>query len=220
MSFLQQLDYTKTLMIPGLILGFTFHEYAHAKVATIFGDNTPVYEGRLTLNPVRHVDILGLVCFIFFGFGWAKPVHIDTSKMKNKRLGEACVSFAGPLTNLVLAFIFTIINIIFVIYATKAEVPTNVAKVIYDMINISCFYNCAMFVFNMIPIPPFDGFHVFVSLFPEKIGYKLNILSNKIGAISFIILIIILNFNSNIIGIPVAYIFSFFSNIKDAFLGL
>ncbi len=225
MSFLQQIAsnqeiYSKCMMLPGLILGFTFHEYAHAKVAYLLGDDTPVYEGRITLNPVKHVDLIGLLFLVILGFGWAKPVHFNPSKLKKPKRDEGLIAVAGPLTNLVLAFLFMIIITLFIIYTSKFHVSDNVALVIYDMLNMACYYNCLMCVFNMIPLPPFDGFHVLVSLLPRKISIILNANAYKISRISFLIIIAVFYFNSRLLSIPVMFVYNLISNFGRAILGI
>ena len=90
--------------IPGLLMALVIHEYAHALIADKMGDNTPRMMGRLTLNPVAHIDPLGLIMLLIARFGWAKPVMINSSNFRNWRTGEICVSLAGPLANFILAF--------------------------------------------------------------------------------------------------------------------
>ena len=105
MSFLQNIIF----MIPAILIGFTFHEYAHAKVADKLGDKTPRFQGRLNLNPINHLDPLGTLLILFCGIGWAKPVQVNPSAFKNYYKDDLKVSIAGPIANLIVAFIGTIL---------------------------------------------------------------------------------------------------------------
>ena len=223
MSFLQQTAsneviydfiYNKCMMLPGLILGFTFHEYAHAKTAYLLGDDTPVYEGRITLNPVRHIDLFGFVCLILLGFGWAKPVHFNPSKLKNPKRDSGLIGVAGPLTNLVLAFVFMIIFTIVIINENNFNMTEGTYKVISNMLLSSCSVNCTLLVFNMIPLPPFDGFHVLLSLIPRRIAGVLNANAFRyIGRYSFLVLIALFHFFPDLLGIPILFVYNSLFNI-------
>ncbi|MCL2323596.1 MAG: site-2 protease family protein [Oscillospiraceae bacterium] len=215
MSLLQQIVSNdvirqKILMLPGLILGFTFHEYAHAKVAYSLGDDTPLYEGRLTLNPVRHVDLMGLVFLLLLGFGWAKPVHFNPRKLKKPKRDEGLIGVAGPFTNLVLAFILMIILIIVaIIYRGNYSLSENVYNVIGEMLIYGCSVNCSLLVFNMIPLPPFDGFHVLLAILPKRVSGILAANAYRtIGRYSFLVLIALFYFFPGILSTPVSFVFN------------
>lgn len=227
MNFLQQLAsnanfYSTCIVIPGLILGFTFHEYAHAKTAYLLGDDTPVLEGRITLNPVRHIDLLGFVCLILIGFGWAKPVHFNPSKLKKPKRDEGLIGVAGPFTNLILAVIFMILLVILIIiYRSGINMSEGVFTVIYDMLQSACFVNCSLCVFNMIPIPPFDGSHVLLSILPKKVaGFLYGKVFRYIGRYSFIILIILFRVFPSLLRTPVTFIYGALADMADMVLGL
>ena len=154
----------KVLSIPAILIAFTFHEYAHAKTADLLGDKTPKLQGRLTLNPFTHIDILGFIMILVFRFGWAKPVQTNPSAYKNYYKDDLKVSIAGPLANLVIAFIFTGILALFLNFVNS---DSNVFEIIYVIIYLTISINCMLFFLNLIPIPGFDGFHVIRDIFPK-----------------------------------------------------
>jgi len=135
-----------------LIIAITIHEYAHARAAVYFGDPTPSLEGRVTLNPIKHLDPIGSLMLLFLGFGWGKPVHFDPYNLKNPQRESAIIAFVGPLSNFILAIIFAI-----------AFAYTDI---IYIVPFISM--NVLLGVLNLLPIHPFDGFKVVGGFLPEK----------------------------------------------------
>lgn len=141
--------------LPGILIGLVMHEFAHALAADRLGDPTPRSMGRLTLNPVAHIDPLGLLMLFIARFGWAKPVMTNPAKYRIKRFGFAIVGLAGPLTNLLLA---TAIFFSFLALYTNAVLPYN-HFLMQIMLN-AAYVNAALFVFNLIPIPPLDGYNI------------------------------------------------------------
>ncbi len=168
--------------IPGLIIAIVVHEYAHARVAVAMGDFTPKATGRLTLNPMSHLDPVGLLMLLFCQFGWAKPVMINPLNFKNFKRGELLVALAGPAVNLITAFLALLI---LQIMATIGVEMTTGVKMVFSLIIL---YNINFAIFNMIPIPPLDGSKVLMSFLPPKWQYKLMSLERY----SFIILIFIM----------------------------
>ena len=143
--------------LPGLLLGFTFHEFAHAYVAVKSGDETPRLMGRLTLNPLAHFDLFGVLCMIFAGFGWGKPVQIDPRHVGTCGKGRynrwmIRIAFAGILTNIALAFVLYLL-LVTLLYFVAGFSATPICLILQSAIGI----NIGLACFNLIPIPPLDG---------------------------------------------------------------
>lgn len=151
--------------IPALLLAITFHEYAHGRMAYHFGDATAKWQGRLSLNPLRHLDPIGTVALLLFGFGWAKPVPINPYNFRDYRAGLLWVSLAGPLANFVLA-----LSALFLLYI---PVKAGLAWLPYfRFMETLAVFNVLLGVFNLVPIPPLDGSKILAALAPESIaGY-------------------------------------------------
>ena len=160
----------KILMIPAILLAFTFHEYAHAIIADRLGDKTPRFQGRLTLNPIVHIDPIGFIMILVVGFGWAKPVQTNPSAFKNYYKDDLKVSIAGPIANLILGFVFAILLILF---SKFSPIQGGLNEIILSIIYITGYLNCILFFLNLVPIPGFDGFHIVRDLFP-KFFYNLS----------------------------------------------
>jgi Zn-dependent protease len=150
--------------IPGLLFALTVHEYAHARAAVWLGDHTPKTEGRLTLNPIAHLDPFGLIMLCISNFGWAKPVSVNPYNFKDSRKGMFFVSLAGPFANLIMAFLSCLMLVILI----KTHFLTTE---IYKVLLISYQINLSLFIFNLLPIPPLDGSKILMSILPEKYAY-------------------------------------------------
>ena len=151
------------LTLPGVIVAITFHEAAHAFAAVKLGDNTPRNQGRLSLNPLHHLDPFGFVLLIFAHIGWGKPVEINPRNFDTKvsmETGEAIVSVAGPLMNLILAIIFSVIYAIIAKFA-PGFVLTQMGIITLTIIEYTIIVNIGLGVFNLIPLPPLDGSKIF-----------------------------------------------------------
>lgn len=143
------------MMLPGILLAISVHEFSHALAAVKLGDNTPIIQGRLTVNPLKHIDPFGFFSLLFFGFGWAKPVMINSRNFKNPRRDDTIVSFAGPLSNFITAVIFAYIIAIFQFF-----LPTLFTFTTRMVLEFTVYFNLILMVFNLIPIPPLDGHHI------------------------------------------------------------
>ncbi len=168
--------------IPAIIIAMVVHEYSHARVAYALGDYTPQLQGRLTLNPVAHVDPIGLLMLFIVHFGWAKPVQINPMNFSNPRRDDILVSLAGPASNLITAFVFTIMLVLMV----KFHIPFSEGLlVVFKLIII---YNINFAIFNMLPIPPLDGSHILRNVLP----YEMARAYEQLERYSFVFLILII----------------------------
>lgn len=176
------------LTIPGVLIAITFHEFAHAFVADKLGDDTPRRDGRLSLNPLAHLDPIGSLLLLIAGFGWGKPVKVTSKNYKRTitmEKGDALVSIAGPLMNFLLAIVFVVITAIVLnatgsriafvennmaILATEPAVELGLKVLIYAVMT-----NIGLGIFNLIPLPPLDGSKIIRPLLPYKIkGFFTN----------------------------------------------
>lgn len=209
--------FQKILIIPAILIGFTFHEYAHAVVADRLGDKTPKFQGRLTLNPFVHIDIAGFLMILVAGFGWAKPVQTNPSAFKNRYKDDLKVSIAGPIANLVVAFLGAIL---FAVLSKFGFFGMNKLPMLYAIIARIIAYtisiNCMLFVFNLIPLPGLDGFHVLRDLFPSTY-YKI---SGEIYKYQIIILILFIAtpISSYVVGIPSSFLYNIFMKIASTII--
>jgi Zn-dependent protease len=155
-------------IIPALLC-ISFHEVSHGFIANLLGDRTAKEQGRLTLNPINHIDPIWLLIIIFFGFGWAKPVPVNMMNFKNPKQGMAISALAGPISNIVLA--------IFVLFVYGALYPflssSDTGNAVLTLISTTAYLSIALGIFNLIPIPPLDGSKVLFSIVSDETYYKL-----------------------------------------------
>lgn len=175
--------------LPALLFCLSVHEFAHAYTAYKLGDRTQKAMGRLTLNPFSHIDIAGFICIALFGFGWGKPVMIDDRNFKNKAAGNALTAFTGPCSNIIMAILFTIIlKILLITGVILPTINSVVGSIILNMLILTIQFNVVFAIFNLIPIPPFDGSRILYFFLPAK-GREYMY---KIEQYSFIIVLVIL----------------------------
>lgn len=168
-----------------LIIAFSVHEFAHAWVAYKFGDHTAKNQGRLTLNPMKHLDPFGTLLIFLIGFGWAKPVPVNRFFFKNPRLASILVSIAGPLSNLLLSILGFVL--LYGLVATGAA--ETLPPYVFEFLNIFLYLNVALFVFNLLPFPPLDGYRIVEDLVPVNVRAKMT-QYEQYGALIFLILVI------------------------------
>ncbi len=192
------LDLTEILKIaPAAVIGLTVHEFSHAYAAYKLGDSTAKNDGRLTLNPLKHIDWLGFFLIVIAGFGWAKPVMFNPDNLKNKHRDEILISIAGPISNFIIAVLFFVIARL--LYSMDYFHTTVFGLEIINLIVIWGVINFSLFVFNLIPIPPLDGSHIYLT-FLKDIHPKLMMNMYRWGTFGLFAIIIAENqFNINIL---------------------
>lgn len=155
------------LRIPAVLLAISVHECAHGYVAYLLGDKTAKYSGRLSLNPMHHIDIVGAICMLLFGFGWATPVPVNPQYFKNPKAGMSLVGLAGPISNFLLAFVFA------VLYGLWGRFFGFGNGFFPAFFFTAIILNIGLGIFNLIPFPPLDGSKILAYFLPNKWYYTL-----------------------------------------------
>lgn len=199
--------------MPAILVALSFHEWAHAYAAYKLGDPTAYNMGRMTLNPLAHIDPIGFIMMALVRFGWAKPVPVSTRNFKHPRRDEIIVSLAGVVTNLLLAFVVMLVFFGLALAGKMSNAALN--NVFYYFY----FINLGLCVFNILPIPPLDGYHVVSCLFMRKIGPKPFMFLEKYGYIILIVLLMT-NLLDGIMSSVVNFLMSGMMNICAAIYGL
>ena len=209
------------LTFPVVLISLVIHELAHGWMAKKLGDPTAEYMGRLTFNPLSHLDPMGTVSMLLFGIGWAKPVPIDPRYFKNPKKGMALVGLAGPVSNLIIAFTASLLRrATIAIYAyalpPSAINPTSLKafSIIYAFFYIFEILNISLAVFNLIPVPPFDGSRVFYFLLPDKYYFGVMRYERQIMMITMVLLF------TGILDYPLDLIRGGIMNLFDFIFGL
>ncbi len=166
-----------------VLLAISVHEMAHGFAAYKLGDKTAKYDGRLSINPIRHIDPYGALCMLFFGFGWAKPVRVNPNYFKNHKRDMALTALSGPLSN----FLMALLGMVGLLYLC----PLIPNEYVYQLFFMFILLNISLGVFNLIPVPPLDGSKIFLSLLPRRIYYEIM----RYEQFGFIVLIIALYLN-------------------------
>lgn len=175
---------TLVLSVLAVFITLPIHELAHGYAAYKLGDNTAKDLGRLTLNPLKHLDVIGAVSLIFFHFGWAKPVPVNLRNLKNPKRDFAIVAMAGPLSNLLLAF-FTVplwlaLRLLFIKTYVQGAFLTSFLTTLINFVGIFHSINLGLAIFNLIPVPPLDGSRLLTAFLPDKANLWLLRNQNKI----------------------------------------
>lgn len=157
------------LLIPALLISLTIHELSHGLAAYALGDNTAKRQGRLSLNPLKHIDWIGFLMLMTVGFGWAKPVPVDPRYFKDTKKGMAITALAGPVSNIIVAFF----SAIALYLALQSGNNGNSFQMLYvDFLQVMLIYNCSIAMFNFLPIPPLDGSKILGAFLPNRVYYK------------------------------------------------
>lgn len=195
-----------TLMIlPGIIIGLSFHEFAHAWVANKCGDPTPKYQGRITISPLAHIDPMGFIALVFIGFGWGKPVMINPNNFKKPRRDELLVALAGVTLNLLLAFLFAGVLRLLYVFA-PGFIITDPGMILEQIIISIVYINIVLMVFNLLPIPPLDGFNVITQIFNLRNTEFYYRVYDK--GFFILMILIIFNITGKILGPAVWWVYS------------
>ncbi|MCL2704061.1 MAG: site-2 protease family protein [Defluviitaleaceae bacterium] len=155
-------------ILPSVILVLTIHEFSHGFAAYLLGDKTAKYDGRLSFNPLRHIDWFGIVALIFFGFGWAKPVSVNPRNFKNPKVDFALTAAAGPVSNIIFAFLLLLIAVPLSLRVSYGGAGGYIVTFLLRCASLSL----ALGFFNMLPIPPLDGSKIFGAFLPDRIYFR------------------------------------------------
>lgn len=198
--------------LPGIIIGLTVHEYCHALVAHMCGDSTSKEQGRVTLNPLKHIDPLGFMMLLVAGFGWAKPVQFNEQNLRNPKSDVIKIALAGPLSNAVIAMVLSIV--FYLIFKSAPYQLTPSMQILSEVFYYAIYINWALFIFNLIPIPPLDGSHLLLSQFKSFPALYNGLY--KYG--SFLLIgLVVASMVTKIDFLPIGPVISFFG---DGFLSL
>ena len=220
MSFIQDffsLESIQTILLMAMVycIAVSMHETAHGYIAYKLGDDTAFLAGRLTLNPLVHIDPVGLIAFVIGGIGWAKPVPINPTRFDRKytmKKGIVLTSLAGPLTNMLLAIASNILYfaLITVLAFTGADSLYNmlmglsanaVISILLNFFRLMITFNFILMVFNLLPIPPLDGYKIFGAILPDRIYYKLMSYERAIGLVFLMIVLFARGVLSSVISV-------------------
>lgn len=186
------------LTLPVIMLALSAHEAAHGFVAWKCGDPTAYNMGRITLNPFRHFDAIGFLCMMVIGYGWAKPVPVNTRNFRNPKRGMALTALAGPLMNLILGLVSAVLAGLVLAWCTsiREAFAQRCALLLFQLLQLSALYNFLFMVFNLIPVPPFDGSRIFLTFLPPRIYFSIMRYERQI----MIGLLLALMLSSNLFG--------------------
>ncbi len=185
MSEIEDLLYT----IPAVLIAISMHEFAHGYVSYKLGDPTPKQSGRLSLNPFRHLDLVGTLCLMFFHFGWAKPVMVNPYYYKKRKKGMLLVALGGPIMNFFIAFM-SLLTMGLMIKVTGGFITSSLVMVVFNGLQYMVIINLGLGVFNLIPVPPLDGSKVLGAVLPEDKYFK-YMQYERYGSLILILLLVI-----------------------------
>lgn len=179
------------LRVPGFLLAISVHEYSHARMAFRLGDDTAERAGRMTLEPWAHIDLVGAIMLLLFGFGWARPVPVEAYRMRNPRKDMAKVALAGPVANFL---VFFVLQVLVVLLATRIRFVGTRLHYVPNILQEAAYINLGLGVFNLVPVPPLDGSRILARFLPssmldaweslERYGFLILVLLLSTGIIS------------------------------------
>ena len=198
------------LSLPAILIALSVHECAHAWAAYKLGDPTAKNFGRLTINPLKHLDPLGVLCMIEARFGWARPVPVNSRNLKNPKRDMVLVSLAGPAANIVLAFIGLLVLRILQVFLLPALSPVSLGSfgtgaivMLLEFLVLFCMLNAGLAIFNLLPIPPLDGSHLLALILPSRIYFK-YVQYERYISFALVLLLVF-----NVLDIPLFYLRSY-----------
>jgi Zn-dependent protease len=192
-----------------LVVGITFHEFSHALVADGLGDHRPRALGRVSLNPLRHLDPLGSLFFLLAGFGWGKPVPVNAYALRTGRTGLTYVALAGPVAN------FTVAAVVAVVFRALQLAGLLDAPFLREVVALIVYFNVALGLFNLIPIPPLDGYNVVLPLLPPRQSFVVQ----RYAQYGYIALLLLLVLSYGPGNGPLGWLFGLASSIAGLMLG-
>ena len=211
------------LSIPVILFSLTFHEVAHGYIAYRMGDTTARDLGRLTLNPIKHLDPIGSLLMLTVGYGWAKPVPINTRRFENPKKGMALTALAGPVSNFIIATVSVAIYSLMVAALNVQAIAQaivlnegllNLYRAIYLMFKLSAYLNVSLAVFNLIPLPPFDGSRIFYSFLPAKLYFAVMKYER------YILIVFLALLYTGVVSLPISFITDMIIDLFDLIFGL
>lgn len=205
------------LLAPSILLGLTLHEFAHAWTAFRLGDPTARDRGRLTLNPIKHLDLIGTIMLFVVHFGWAKPVPVNASYFRNPRRDLLLVSLAGPFSNLLLAIVASLVIRMIWPNGPESVATVGLERISFVMLLMAILINVSLAIFNMLPIPPLDGSRLLEALVPERWLPKYRIFERYSMMALFLLFILSYLFNLSIFGSILIPTVNFFTTLLVGF---
>jgi len=205
--------YQLLLAVPAILIALTFHEFAHAYVAFRLGDPTAKNMGRLTLNPLAHLDPMGTIMIFLIHFGWAKPVPVDPRYLGNPKRDMMWISAAGPLMNMGLALVSGILIRIIIASGLGNTHAGGSAQILFQMLYFSLYINLALAFFNLLPIPPLDGSKIMAGLLPHRYANTLYLIETRGPMILFGIIMFGWVTGFHVLGVVIGPFINFFSGL-------
>jgi len=205
--------YSLLLAVPAILIALTFHEFAHGYIAYRFGDPTAKNHGRLTLNPLAHLDPMGTIMIFLIHFGWAKPVPVDPRYLGNPKRDMMWIAAAGPLMNMTLALISGILIRIFLATDLVYSDPNGAIGVLFQMLRYSLYINLALAFFNLLPIPPLDGSKILAGLLPHRYAPTLYLIESRGPMVLFGIIMFGWLTGFHVLGVVIGPFINIFSSL-------